>query len=104
MAIRLSKDIEAILRSDPQRIVSRSPQFLSNYDNMIQNILNQMQHGSDETRKLHEKLQEHSQRITSLKRKLASANISGEAPSGERLSDSEGSLPNADITRRLANL
>ena len=85
-------------------MVSRSPQFLSNYDNVIQDILNQMQHSSEETRNLHEKLQEHSQRITSLERKLASANISGEASSGERLPDSEGSPPNADVTRRLANL
>ena len=103
LAVGLSKDIEAILRRDP-RIVSGSPQFLSNYDNVVQDILNQMQYSAEETRNLHGKLQEHSQRITSLERKLATGNISGAAFSSQRLSDSESSLPNTEITRRLTNL
>ena len=55
-------------------------------------------------RNLQEKLREHSERITSLERKIASVNVSGAASSGQRLPDSEGSIPNTDITRRLTNL
>ena len=100
-AVGLSKEMEAILTRDP-RMASRSPQVFSNYDNIIQDILNQMQRNTEETRNLHGKLQEHSQRITSLERKLASANLP--ASSGQRLPDSENSLPNSDIARRLTNL
>ena len=95
--------MESSLRSDP-RIVSRSPQIFANYDNVIQDLLNQMQLGSEATRNLQEKLREHSERITSLERKLASVNISGATSSSQRLPDTEGSLPNTDITRRLTNL
>ena len=99
----MSNELEAIVRRDP-RAMSRSAQIFTNYDSIIPDLLNQM-HGSEETtRSLHEKIQEQSQRITSLERKLASANISGEASSGQRLPNSEVSPPNADITRRLANL
>ena len=103
LAVGLSKELEAILTRDP-RVVSRSPQLLTNYDNVVQDILNQMQYNAEETRNLHGKLQEHSQRITSLERKLASANISGAASSGQRPSDTEGSLATTDFTRRLTNL
>ena len=102
-AIRLSGEMETSLRSDP-RIVSRSPQIFANYDNVIQDLLNQIQLSSEATRNLQEKLREHSERITSLERKLASVNISGATPSSQRLPDTEGGLPNADITRRLTNL
>ena len=95
--------MESSLRSDP-RIVSRSPQIFANYDNVIQDLLNQIQLSSEATRNLQEKLREHSERITSLERKLASVNISGATPSSQRLPDTEGSLPNTDITRRLTNL
>ena len=95
--------MEAILTRDP-RMASRSPQVLSNYDNIIQDILNQMQRNTEETRNLHGELQKHSQRITSLERKLASANLPGTASSGPRLPDSENSLPNSGITRRLTSL
>ena len=95
--------MESSLRSDP-RIVSRSPQIFANYDNVIQDLLNQMQLGSEATRNLQEKLREHSERITSLERKLASVSISGATSSSQRLPDTEGSLPNTDITRRLTNL
>ena len=95
--------METSLRSDP-RIVSRSPQIFANYDNVIQDLLNQIQLSSEATRNLQEKLREHSERITSLERKLASVNISGATPSSQRLPDTEGGLPNADITRRLTNL
>ena len=95
--------MESSLRSDP-RIVSRSPQIFANYDNVIQDLLNQMQLSSEATRNLQEKFREHSERITSLERKLATVNISGATPSSQRLPDTEGSLPNTDITRRLTNL
>ena len=102
-AVGLSREIEAILTRDP-RMASRSPQVLSNYDNIIQDILNRIQHSAEETRNLHGKLQEHSQRITSLERKVASSNLPGTASSGQRLPDSENSLPNSDINKRLTNL
>ena len=95
--------MESSLRSDP-RIVSRSPQIFANYDNVIQDLLNQMQLSSEATRNLQEKFREHSERITSLERKLATVNISGATPSSQRLPNTEGSLPNTDITRRLTNL
>ena len=95
--------MESLLRSDP-RIVSRSPQIFANYDNVIQDLLNQMQLSSEATRNLQEKWREHSERITSLERKLASVNISGATSSSQRLPDTEDSLPNTDITRRLTNL
>ena len=95
--------MESSLRSDP-RIVSRTPQIFANYDNVIQDLLNQMQLSSEATRNVQEKLREHSERITSLERKLASVNVSGATPSSQRVPDAEGSLPNTDITRRLTNL
>ena len=65
-----------------------------------------MQLSSEAARNLQEKLREHSERITSLERKLASVNVSGATPSSQRVPDhdAEGSLPNTDITRRLTNL
>ena len=92
-----------MLRRDP-RIMSRSPQIFTNYDNVIQDLLNQIQISSEATRNLQDKLREHSGRITSLERKLASVNLSSAASSTQRLPDTEVSLPNADITRRLTNL
>ena len=102
-ALRLSGEMESSLRSDP-RIVSRSPQIFANYDNVIQDLLNQIQLSLEATRNLQEKLRERSERITSLERKLASVNMSGATSSSQRLPDTEGSLPNTDITRRLTNL
>ena len=102
-ALRLSGEMESSLRGDP-RIVSRSPQIFANYDNVIQDLLNQMQLSSEATRNLQDKLREHSERITSLERKLASVNVSGATPSSQRVPDAEGSLTNTDITRRLTNL
>ena len=95
--------MESLLRSDP-RIVSRSPQMFTNYDNVIQDLLNQMQLSSEATRNLQETLREHSERITSLERKLTSVNISDATPSSQHLPDTEGSLPHTDIMRRLTNL
>ena len=99
----LSRDVEAIVRRDPG-VLSRSPQFFSNYDSVVQDILNQTQRGAEETRNLQAKLQEHSQRITALEGKMASTNLSGATSSGQRLPDSEGSSSNTDITRRLLHL
>ena len=63
-----------------------------------------MQISSEATRNLQEKLREHSERITSLERKLASVSLSSTASSAQRLPDTEVSLPNTNITRRLNNL
>ena len=99
----MGKDIEAIFRRDP-RILSENAPFLSNYDNLIQDILNQIQYNKEETRNLHGRIQEHSQRITALERKMASANISVGASSCQLLTNPENSLTHNDITRRLTNV
>ena len=101
--MRLSKEMETILNRDPM-MVSRSPQLLQNYDGVIQDLLAQMQIGNDDTRNLQGKLQQQSERITILERKLASVNISGAASAVQRLSDPEGSLPSNESARRITNL
>ena len=102
-ALRVNNELEAVVRRDP-RVMSRSPHILTNYDSIVQDLLNQMQNSSETMRNLQEKLREHSERITSLERKMASVNLAGAVSSGQRLPDSEGSIPNTDITRRLTNL
>ena len=84
--------------------MSRNPQLLSNYDGVIQDILTQMQIGSDESRNQQAKLREHSERITSLARKVASFDVSGTGPSVQRLPESEGDLPTTENSRRLTNV
>ena len=78
--------MEALLTRDP-RILSRSPHMLTNYDGIISDILTQIQTSTTETRDFREKLREHSERITSLERKVAS-----------------GNLTNNEIVRRVNNL
>ena len=97
--------MESVLRSDP-RNVSRRQQIFANYDNVIQDILNQIQIHSEVRRNLQEKLLEHSERITSLERRVATANISAGSggASAQRVSEGEGSSTSADITRRVINL
>ncbi|XP_068677052.1 TNF receptor-associated factor 2-like [Montipora foliosa] len=104
-ALRVSGEMESVLRSDP-RNVSRRQQIFANYDNVIQDILNQIQIHSEVRRNLQEKLLEHSERITSLERKVATANISAGSggASAQRVSEGEGSSTSADITRRVINL
>ena len=102
-ALGLGKDIEAIFKRDP-RILSRNSPFLSNYDNLIQDILNQIHYNKEEIRNLHGRIQEHSQRITTLERKMASANISVVASSCQLLTNPEDSLTHNDITRRLTDV
>ncbi|XP_068689556.1 TNF receptor-associated factor 2-like isoform X2 [Montipora foliosa] len=104
-AVRVSREIESVLSADP-RIVSRRQQLFVNYDNVIQDILNQMQVHSETGRTLQEKLREHSERITSLERKVATANTSAGSggASAQRVSEGEGSAISADITRRVINL
>ena len=86
------------------RMMSRSPQLLTNYDGVISDILAQVQTGTAENRDLREKLREHSERITSLERKLASGNLSAASPSAQGSADSNGSVQNTEITRRLVNV
>ena len=101
LALRLSRELEAYLKRDP-RVVSRSPQLLTNHDSVIQDILTKMQMGTEETRNQQSKLREHSERITSLERKLASVNVSGAASSVNP--ESEGGLTSNESARRLTNL
>ncbi len=101
-ALGLGKEFEAMLTRDP-RIMSRSPQLLTNYDGLIQDLLNQMHSRVEETRSLQGKLHENSGRITELERKLASVDVSGTGPHGQRVFD-EGGLPGTENARRLTNL
>ncbi|KAJ7372390.1 hypothetical protein OS493_019841 [Desmophyllum pertusum] len=104
LALRLSKELEAFLKREPT-VMSRSPQLLTNYDSVIQDILTQMQMGAEETRNHQCKLREHSGRITSLERQMASVNVSGVAPSNQRPpGNNEGGLPNTENTMRTTHL
>ncbi|CAH3023646.1 unnamed protein product [Porites evermanni] len=104
-ALGISKDLDAIVRRDPM-VMSRSPQMFTNYDSVIQDLLNRMQNNSETSRNFQEKLREHSERITSLERKVATVNLSGAAAaaSAPRASDADVNSPNMDITRRITNL
>ena len=95
--------MEALLTRDP-RILSRSPHILTNYDGIISDILAQIQTSTTETRDFREKLREHSERITSLERKVATGNLTAAAPSAQVSGDSAGSVPNNKMTRRVNNL
>ena len=103
LALRLSSEYEAFLKRD-LTAVSRSPQLLTNYDGVIQDILGQIQIGKEETRNQQSKLIEQSERITSLERKMASLNDPAATSSSQRLADSDVGLPTNEITRRLTNL
>ena len=95
--------MEALLTRDP-RILSRSPHILTNYDGIISDILAQIQTSTTETREFREKLREHSERITSLERKVASGNLTAAAPSAQMSGDSGAGVPNNKTTRRVNNL
>ena len=86
------------------RMMTRSPQLITNYDGVISDILAQVQTGTAENRDLREKLRENSERITSVERKLASGNLLAASPSAQGSGDSNGSVQNTEITRRLVNV
>ena len=95
--------MEALLTRDP-RILSRSPHILTNYDGIISDILTQIQTSATETRDFREKLREHSERITSLERKVATGNLTAAAASAQMSGDSRACVPNNEIVRRINNL
>ena len=95
--------MEALLTRDP-RILSRSPHILTNYDGIISDILTQIQTSTTETRDFREKLREHSERITSLERKVATGNLTAAAASAQMSGDSRACVPNKEIMRRVNNL
>ena len=95
--------MEALLTRD-RRILSRSPHILTNYDGIISDILTQIQTSATETRDFREKLREHSERITSLERKVASGNLTAAAASAQMSGDSRACVPNNEIVRRVNNL
>ena len=95
--------MEAILTRDP-RILSRSPHILTNYDGIISDILAQIQTSATETRDFREKLREHSERITTLERKVATGNLTAAAASAQMSGDSRACVPNNEIVRRVNNL
>ena len=103
LALRLSSELEAFLKRDISA-VPRSSQLLTNYDSVIQDILGQLQIGTEEARNQQSTLREQSERITSLERKMASLNNSGMASSSQRLPDSDLGLPADEITRRLTSV
>ena len=89
------------------RMMSRSPQLLTNYDGVIADILAQVKTGTAENRASREKCRENSERISSLERKLASGNFSA-APLSAQVAqgsgDSNGGLQNTEIIRRIISL
>ena len=95
--------MEALLTRDP-RSLSRSPHIFTNYDGIISDILAQIQTSTTETRDFREKLREHSERITSLERKVASGNLTAAVASSQVSGDSSAGVPNIEITRRVNNL
>ena len=95
--------MEAVLTRDP-RILSRSPHIFTNYDGIISDILAQIQSSTAENGDLRERIREHSERITSLERKVATGNLAAAAPSAQVSGDSAGNVPNIEITRRVNNL
>ena len=95
--------MEALLTRDP-RTLSRSPHIFTNYDGIISDMLAQIQTSTTETRDFREKLREHSERITSLERKVASGNLTAAVASAQVSGDSSAGVPNNEITRRVNNL
>ena len=95
--------MEALLTRDP-RTLSRSPHIFTNYDGIISDMLAQIQTSKTETRDFREKLREHSERITSLERKVASGNLTAAVASSQVSGDSSAGVPNIEITRRVNNL
>ena len=102
-ALRMGREMEALLRHNPG-MMSRSPNMFANYDAIIPDILAQVQTNTAENRDLREKYREHSERITSLERELASGNFSAATPSAQGTGDSSGSAQTPEITRRLINV
>ena len=102
-ALRMGREMEVLLMNNP-RMMPRSPNMFANYDAIISDILAQVRIGTAENRDLHEKCREQSERITSLERKLASGNLSAAVPSAQGSGDSNGSVQNTEITRRLVNV
>ena len=102
-ALRMGREMEALLRHNPG-MMSRSPNMFANYDAIISDILAQVQTNTAENRDLREKYREHSERITSLERELASGNFSAATPSAQGTGDSSGSAQTPEITRRLINV
>ena len=99
----MGREMEAVLTRDP-RILSRSPHIFTNYDGIISDILAQIQSSTAENGDLRERIREHSERITSLERKVATGNLAAASPSAQVTGDSAGSVPNIEITRRVNNL
>ena len=95
--------MEALLTRDP-RTLSRSPHIFTNYDGIISDMLAQIQTSTTETRDFREKLREHSERITSLERKVASGNLTAAVASSQVSGDSSAGVPNIEITRRVNDL
>ena len=95
--------MEALLTRDP-RTLSRSPHIFTNYDGIISDMLAQIQTSTTETRDFREKLREHSERITSLERKVASGNLTAAVASSQVSGDSSAGVPNIEITLRVNNL
>ena len=99
----MGREMEAVVTRDP-RILSRSPHIFTNYDGIISDILAQIQTSTAENRDLREKLREHSERITSLERKVASGSLTAAAASAQVTGNSAGNVTNNEIVRRVNNL
>ena len=97
--------MESVLRSHPRLLSSRQQMFV-NYDNVIQDLFNQMQIQSETERHLQEMLRQHGERITAVERKLVLVNTSdgSSGASSQRFPDDEGNSVPADIERRVTYL
>ncbi|KAK2574202.1 TNF receptor-associated factor 2 [Acropora cervicornis] len=94
-AVRVNKEMESVLRSDPTLLISRQ-----------QELFNQMQiHTETERHLQEERLRQLSERITAVERELVSLKTSGGASgaSSQRLPDDEGSSVPVDIERRVTD-
>ena len=84
--------------------MSRDPNIFPNFESAIADIVAQVQTQATENRNLIQKLQQQSERITMLERKVASGNFSGATPSAQIPGESSGGAQNPEITRRVTNV
>lgn len=99
--IKLGKELETLLTRDP-RLLSRHPHVFKNYDGVIADIMGQLQQNSTEFNILRSTVQEQSQRITSLERKITNLDSSSISSTSHNNSI-QGVMPNVCTVQRITN-
>lgn len=99
--IKLGKELETLLTRDP-RLLSRHPHVFKNYDGVIADIMGQLQQNSTEFNILRSTVQEQSQRITSLERKITNLDSSSISSTSQNNSI-QGVTPNVRTVQRITN-